>query len=402
MKNFYVSSAAQRVNQEIHASFVVSAASQRERKGGGAYLAMTLTDRTGSMEGRMWKPTPETLQWFRANCYVAAKGRIEAYNGTYQICVEELQQLEIQAIDIADYQRVSRYNEDLLWQKLVAYVDGFSNPHLQALVRCFLDDPELSAAFRQAPAAKSLHHAWIRGLLEHVVFLLRLCEIVAPHYKDDVDADLLMTGAILHDIGKVRELAWERSFTYTTEGQLLGHITIGIGMVREKAAALPGFPDRLRILVEHLILSHHGRYEFGSPKLPMTPEAIIFSALDDLEAKMQNMRAEFAKAADSGRAADEVTEYSRSMERALLNSRIYLAGDPNAGSTASVKSSSASSEATDADEFAAAEKSESVEGEQTQEEAFDPGGATAVADSTTENALPTATSEEIITLFGAR
>ena len=172
-----------------------------------------------------------------------------------------------------------------------------------------------------------LHHAWIGGLLEHVVFLLRLCARVAPQYAGEVEPDLLMTAAILHDIGKVRELAWKSNFSYTTEGQLLGHISIAIGMLRERMAALPGFPDRLRILVEHLILSHHGRFEFGSPKLPMTPEAVVFSALDDLEAKMQNMRAEFAKSVESGKPADEVPEYSRSMEPALLNSKAYLADE---------------------------------------------------------------------------
>jgi 3'-5' exoribonuclease len=214
-----------------------------------------------------------------------------------------------------------------LWSELNGYVDGFANADLQRLVRSFLDDAELSAAYKSAPAAKMLHHAWIGGLLEHVVFLLRLCGRVAPQYAEEVDPDLLMTAAILHDIGKVRELAWKSSFSYTTEGQLLGHITIAIGMLRERIAALPGFPERLRVLVEHLILSHHGRFEFGSPKLPMTPEAVVFSALDDLEAKMQNMRAEFAKAVEGGRRPDEVTEYSRSMERALLNSREYLKGE---------------------------------------------------------------------------
>ena len=136
-----------------------------------------------------------------------------------------------------------------------------------------------------------------------------------------------MTAAILHDFGKVRELAWQSNFSYTTEGQLLGHITIVIGMVRDKVTALAPFPERLRILVEHMILSHHGRFDFGSPKLPMTPEALVFSAMDDLEAKMQNMRAEFQKATESGKRADEVTEFSRSLERPLLNSRAYLAGE---------------------------------------------------------------------------
>ena len=177
------------------------------------------------------------------------------------------------------------------------------NVDLQRLVRSFLDDPELGPAFRTAlRRRKCCTMPGLAGLLEHVVFLLRLCERVWHRsIADEVDPDLLMTAAILHDMGKVRELAWKSSFSYTTEGQLLGHITIVIGMLREKVLTLAPFPERLRILVEHMILSHHGRFEYGSPKLPMTPEALLFSALDDLEAKMQNVRAEFAKAVESGK-----------------------------------------------------------------------------------------------------
>ena len=265
-------------------------------------------------------------------------------------------------------------------------------------MRSFLDDPDLGLAFRAAPAAKMLHHAWLGGLLEHVVFLVRLCRRVAPQYPDEVDRDLLVTAAILHDMGKVRELAWKRSFSYTTEGQLLGHITIGIGMVRDKSATLPGFPDRLRILLEHVILSHHGRFEFGSPKLPMTPEAVVFSALDDLEAKMQNMRAEFAKAVESGRAADEVTDYSRSLERALLNSRAYLAGEaaaPSASPGEAVLTLEPTTKEPDVSEDETLNVSDDIP--QQQEHVT-----TADADTTTEDAMQNATSEEFITLFGAR
>ncbi len=187
----------------------------------------------------------------------------------------------------------------------------------------FLDDPEVGPAFRSAPAAKRLHHAWLGGLLEHVLTLVRVCRSAAPLYPE-VDPDLLVAGAILHDIGKVKELSWKSSFGYTLEGQLIGHISIAQGMLREKVGQLPGFPDRLRVLVEHMILSHHGRYEFGSPKLPMTPEAVLLSALDDLEAKMQAMRNEFAAAVAGGKGADEMTEWVRSMERPVLNSREYL------------------------------------------------------------------------------
>jgi 3'-5' exoribonuclease len=146
---------------------------------------------------------------------------------------------------------------------------------------------------------------------------------VVPFYPE-VDPDLLVTGAVLHDIGKVRELSWGTTFSYTLEGQMVGHISIAQGMLREKVNSLPGFPDKLRVLVEHMILSHHGRYEFGSPKLPMTPEAILLSALDDLEAKMQAMRNEFGRDAAAGKSGAEMTEWVRSMERPLLNSKAFL------------------------------------------------------------------------------
>lgn len=328
MKDFYIADAARFENAVVTSYFLLSQISARDKKGGGGqYLALTLTDRTGSFDARMWDDFAETFSTCTAGCFVKALGRVERYNGRFQINVQKMRIATEDEVDITDFQPATQYDVDVLWDELNGYVSGFRNPYLQQLVRSFLDDPELGPAFRSAPAAKVLHHAWIGGLLEHVVFLLRLCARVAPQYADEVDPDLLMTGAILHDFGKVRELAWKSSFSYTTEGQLLGHITIAIRMLQEKIAAIPGFPDRLRILVEHMILSHHGKFEFGSPKLPMTPEALVFSAIDDLEAKMQNMRAEFAKAIESGKEPDEVTDFSRSMERPLLNSKAYLAGE---------------------------------------------------------------------------
>ncbi|HTZ89136.1 MAG TPA: HD domain-containing protein, partial [Alloacidobacterium sp.] len=183
---------------------------------------------------------------------------------------------------------------------------------------------------REAPAAKSMHHAWLGGLLEHVVSLLGICDLAAKHYG--VHRDLLLTGVVLHDIGKLQELRWGTSFDYTVEGQLLGHITIGVGMIEEKMSALPGFPPELRTLVLHLILSHHGRYEFGSPKLPMIPEALLLHYLDDMDAKMQTMRSEFARNVAAGRGADEVTEWVRSMERPLLNTAAFLEKGQKRGS----------------------------------------------------------------------
>src|SRR6202034_4449016 len=193
----------------------------------------------------------------------------------------------------------------------------------KALVEAFLGDEEIARALKQAPAAKGLHHAWIGGLLEHILSLMAMCELAAQHYPE-ANRDLLLTGVVLHDIGKLRELSWGTSFDYTLEGQLLGHITIGIGMIEAKIASIRDFPKAKRLLVEHLVLSHHGEYEFGSPKLPMTPEAILLHYLDNLEAKMQTVRSELTKAEANGRAGDEMTDWVRSMDRQLLNTQAFL------------------------------------------------------------------------------
>jgi len=226
-------------------------------------------------------------------------------------------------IDMSDFIPTTRFDIGEMWTELRGYVEAFTNADLRRLVFSFLDDEAIGTAYREAPAAKVLHHAWIGGLLEHVLTLVRVCRAVVPYYPE-VDGDLLVTGAILHDIGKVRELSWGITFSYTLEGQMIGHISIAQGMLRDKIATLPGFPDKLRVLVEHMILSHHGKYEFGSPKLPMTPEAILLSALDDIEAKMQAMRNEFGRDSAAGKSGAEMTEWVRSMERPLLNSRAYL------------------------------------------------------------------------------
>lgn len=324
MKDFYISDSARFENAVVTSYFAIHTITAREKKGGGGqYLALTLADKSGQFEGRMWEDFAEALATCSAGCYVKVQGRIDKYQGKFQITLQKMRLAQENEVEVADFQPHTEYDVDDMWAELRGYVDRFVNEDLKRLCFAFLDDPMLGPAFKEAPAAKGLHHAWIGGLLEHVVFLVRMCERVAPQYPE-VDSDLIMTGAILHDFGKVRELAWKSAFSYTTEGQLLGHISIVIGMIHDKVRELENFPERLRVLVEHLILSHHGRLEFGSPKLPMTPEAIVFSAIDDLEAKMQNMRAEFKRAQDAGKSADEVTDYSRSMERSLLNSQAYL------------------------------------------------------------------------------
>lgn len=326
MKDFFIADAVRFENATVTSYFALSALQVRERKGGGGqYLALVLADKTGTMEARMWEEFADAVTNCNEGCYVKVQGQISKYQGKFQITLEKMRNAATSEVDAADYMPTTQFDVPEMWAELRGYVSGFANQDLQRLVFAFLDDGEIGPAFQLAPAAKKLHHAWLGGLLEHVLTLVRVCRVAAPFYPE-VDPDLLVAGAILHDIGKVKELSWKNSFGYTLEGQLIGHISIAQGMLREKVSGLPGFPDRLRVLVEHMILSHHGRYEFGSPKLPMTPEAVLLSALDDLEAKMQAMRNEFAASLAGGKAAGEMTDWVRGMERPLLNSRAYLKG----------------------------------------------------------------------------
>jgi len=338
MKDFFIADAARFENQSITSYFCLASIAARERKGtGGQYLALTLADKTGQFEARMWEDFADALQHCAEGCYVKVQGQVSKYQGKFQITLTKMRPAADSEIDTADFIPTTQFDIAEMNAELRGYVAAFTSPHLRALVLAFLDDPAIGPAFVVAPAAKRLHHAWIGGLLEHVLTLVRVCLATAPFYPE-VDPDLLVTGAILHDVGKIRELSWKSSFNYTLEGQLIGHISIAQGMLHEKIAELnaaaaklsppaPAFPDRLRLLVEHMILAHHGKLEFGSPKLPMTPEAMLLSALDDLEAKFQTLRNEFAAAKSAGKGNEETTEWVRSMDRNLFDSRAYLVAE---------------------------------------------------------------------------
>ncbi|MFY9935617.1 MAG: HD domain-containing protein [Silvibacterium sp.] len=320
MKESYIADLAKYENQAITAFFAVASKQVRSKRDGSRYFALTLGDRTGQIEARMWE-TADAGE-FADGDVVKVRGQVCRYKEFLQLNIERIRKAELSEFDLRDYVPHTDRNIDELWAELNGYVETFTDLHLKALLRSFLDDPEIAAAFREAPAAKSMHHAWIGGLLEHVVSLLGIADLAAKHYR--VHRDLLLTGAILHDIGKLQELRWGTNFDYTIEGQLLGHITIGVTLIDRKIAALPDFPPPLRVLVEHLVLSHHGKYEFGSPKLPMIPEAVLLHYLDDMDAKMQTVHSEFARNVTAGRGASEVTEWVRSLERPLLNTMPFL------------------------------------------------------------------------------
>ncbi len=319
MKDFYISDAARFENQVITSSFVVVSKQAKPKKSGELYLALTLADRTGHMEAKMWDNVADHINCFDQDDFIKVRGLVNKFNGRFQITLHKVRSMQESEIVFDDYLPRTTKDVDALWRTLAEFVTGMRDPHLKALLRAFMDDPQIELAYKNAPAAKSLHHAFIGGLLDHVVSLFQLCDLASRNYPGMIDRDLLLTGAFLHDIGKLHELTFARSFTYTTRGQLLGHMVIELEMLQQKLAQVPGFPEESKTLIEHMIISHHGKYEFGSPKMPMFPEALMLHYLDDLDSKMESMRSHFEREPDA-----EWTTYNPSLERPLLNTRKYL------------------------------------------------------------------------------
>jgi 3'-5' exoribonuclease len=319
MKEFYIADSVRFENQVITSSFVVVSKQAKPKKSGELYLALTLGDRTGHLDAKMWDNVNDHINIFDQDDFVKVRGLLNKFNGRFQLTVHKLRSMQDSEVDFDDY--LPRTTKDIptLWRTLGEFVDSFRDPHLKALIKAFMNDAQIETAYKNAPAAKTLHHACIGGLLDHVVSLFQLCDLACRNYPEMINRDLLLTGAFLHDIGKIHELSFARSFTYTTRGQLLGHMIIELEMLHDKIAQVPGFPDEYKTLIEHLIISHHGKYEFGSPKMPMFPEALMLHYLDDLDSKIESMRTQFLKEPEA-----DWTTYNPSLERPLLNSKKFL------------------------------------------------------------------------------
>jgi len=322
MKEFFISECSEQENKVITSSFVVASKQVKAKKNGEPYLALTLADRTGQIEAKMWDNVEEFIDVFEQEDFLKIKGLINKYKNRFQLTIHKLRRMEEAEVDFTDYLPKTTKDIGELWRTLMEFVATFQNPHLKALVELFMADAEIAERYRNAPAAKTLHHAYIGGLLDHVVSLFRSCDLLCRNYPQ-VNRDLLLTGAFLHDIGKLQELTYNRSFSYTTRGQLLGHMIIELEMLQAKLRKLPDFPEELKTLLEHMIISHHGQYDFGSPKLPMFPEALMLHYLDDLDSKMEAMRAHFDREAEL---EGPWTSYNASLGRPLLDSRKFLQG----------------------------------------------------------------------------
>jgi 3'-5' exoribonuclease len=304
MKQSFVS--ALLADQTITSYFLVCEKEIRATREGKSYLRLELGDRTGTIEARMWDGFERDAASFQRDDFVKVQARVESYRNKLQVAIDKIRRAEEHEVDVADFFAHTPEDVGELYAKLLAFVASVKNPCLRSLLEIVVTDPEIVPRLKRAPAAKVMHHAYLGGLLEHVVSLCGLCSVV-------------LTGAVLHDVGKLQELSYDRSLGYTDEGQLLGHILIEYEFVAKKIDAIEGFPPDLKTLVLHMLVSHHGQYEFGSPKLPMFREALMLHYLDDLDSKMAAVRA----ALSSDKGEGNWTAFSGALQRRFLRVDLF-------------------------------------------------------------------------------
>jgi 3'-5' exoribonuclease len=305
--------------EAIEEVFLVVDKQLRANRNGNLYLQLELRDRTASMSARLWNAGEPVFRSFDVGDFLLVKGKVQLFQGALQMILSHLDRVETEKLDLTDFLPHTDQDVGKLLERLRAILMKLGNPHLRALVECFLMDDDFVRRFCQAPAGVRNHHAYVGGLLEHVVTLLDAADRLLPLYPE-LDRDLLLMGVFLHDVGKVRELSYDRAFAYTDEGQLIGHLIIGVEMLNEKAARVPDltsepFPPELLLRLKHMILSHHGTYEFGSPKLPMTPEAIALHHLDNLDAKVHSFTRDIREDRNQ---TSSWTPFNQSLQRRLF------------------------------------------------------------------------------------
>jgi 3'-5' exoribonuclease len=276
--------------ESVDEAFLVADKQLRANRQGNLYLHLELRDKTGSVGARLWNASEGLARTFEPGDYLHVRGKTQVFQGALQLILSHVEVIDAARVEPEEFLPQSTQNVARLTARLRELLLTMANPHLRSLVECFLIDEEFVRKFTTAPAGIKNHHAYHAGLLEHVVMMLTIADRIADLYPE-VDRDLLMTGIFLHDIGKVDELSYDRAFGYTDEGQLVGHLVMGVEMLRgkvEQTADLTGepFPAELLLRLKHMIVSHHGPPEYGSPKLPMTLEAIALHYIDNLDAKL--------------------------------------------------------------------------------------------------------------------
>ncbi len=284
---------------DVNNPFLVKFSSVATDKNGKPYLNLVFMDKTGEVEAKVWDDVPHFVGQVVRDAFVNVEGKCKNFQGRKQIQVTKLRILREDEVEIKQYLPEGTLDVELLYASLLSYVHSMEDPFYKALAESILEeDPEIVEKIKRAPAAKSVHHAYPGGLLEHIVSITGLLDNLSQHYGKQLNRDLMFLGGFLHDIGKLWELSYDRVTDYTTEGKLIGHLVMGVELVERKIQALqsqegrlPGiFPPEKKLLVKHLILAHHGKLEYGSPKRPKFLEALIVHYIDDLDSKINSIR----------------------------------------------------------------------------------------------------------------
>jgi 3'-5' exoribonuclease len=306
-----------RAGTDLEESFAVRSIDVRQRRGGGPYLAATIGDRTGEVTALVWQNVDQLREVLEPGRVVSVKGQVQRYNQQLQVVVRQAEALPSESVEDALFVRSSAVDPEVLWKQLNTLIDEVSDSDIRQLLFRIFSDPEVEKPFRSAPAARSMHHAFRSGLLEHTVSVTTVARTLARHYE--LNPDLVVAGCLLHDFGKIWELEIGTSIEYTDDGRLIGHIPMETLFVDKKIGELKKFPAETRRQLLHILLAHHGEYEFGSPRRPKTPEALLVHMIDNLDSKMAGM----LEAISAQGSDDEAwTPYSRILERHIYRRRM--------------------------------------------------------------------------------
>ncbi len=299
-----------RTGDRVDDIFVLSEKILSQKKDGNNFLNVTLSDKTGTIKGVVWDHVDQIAADVTSGDFVHVIGGVSDYRGTLQVVIKIMEPFPSDRIDPSDFLPQTSRDIEGMFKRLVKRMDSITTDYLKALIDAFFKDKEFVNKFKTAPAAKKMHHAYIGGLLEHTLSMTSLADKIAGHYSG-IDRDLLIAGAILHDIGKVDEFEYQSKIDYSDKGRLLNHIVIGLKMVDEKLSEIKHFPEDQMLLLKHLIVSHHGTREFGSPEPPKTIEAVLLNYIDEIDSKVNAIR-DFIASEDP----DETwTSYHRLLER---------------------------------------------------------------------------------------
>jgi len=302
-----------RQGDKVADTFLVAEKNMAFSQKGAPYLTVRLKDKSGETDSKVWENAVELDRGFKKGDIVFIEGRAASYKNALQLSIINIEKIPWAQVNPADYLPAAATDADIMFKEIIDYINKIQNEHLREMLSVFFQDEKNAELFKKAPAAKGFHHIYLGGLLEHTLSVVRLLEKVSQHYPA-LNKDMLIAGGILHDIGKIYEFKYEGLIDYSDEGRLIGHIVMGVEMINKTIAHLPNFPEQLSLELRHLLLSHHGEFEFGSPKRPKTPEALVVHYIDDLDAKLNAFETFIAGAENDD---SDWTPYNRFFERFL-------------------------------------------------------------------------------------